>query len=151
SPRVSRVLPAVARAALEAYAAWLRKHPTVKLTVEGHCDERGTRGYNMALGERRASAVREFLATLGVEPSRAKAVSYGKERPFCREHNESCWQENRRGPFVVTARREPGRRAVLTTSGDTSPLPRTSDPTCEHLPCRRGNLPEPAAASAGVV
>jgi peptidoglycan-associated lipoprotein len=93
-----------ARATLEADAAWLRKYPTVKLTVEGHCDERGTREYNMALGERRAGAVKDYLVTLGVEASRVRTVSYGKERPFCRENRETCWQENRRGHFVVTAR-----------------------------------------------
>ncbi len=93
-----------ARGALEADASWLRRYPTVKLTVEGHCDERGTREYNMALGDRRANAVKAYLVTLGVEASRVRTVSYGKERPFCREHNETCWQENRRGHFVVTAR-----------------------------------------------
>jgi len=76
----------------------------VKLTVEGHCDERGTREYNMALGDRRANAARAYLVTLGVEASRVRTVSYGKERPFCRESGETCWQVNRRGHFVVTAR-----------------------------------------------
>ncbi len=93
-----------ARAALEADAAWLRKYPTVRATIEGHCDERGTRDYNMALGDRRANAVKDYLVTLGIGSSRLHTVSYGKERPFCREHGESCWQENRRGHFVITAR-----------------------------------------------
>ncbi len=93
-----------AKESLAGDATWLRKYPTVQFTVEGHCDERGTREYNMALGDRRANAVKEYLGSLGVDGSRIKTVSYGKERPFCTEHDEDCWQKNRRGHFVVTAR-----------------------------------------------
>jgi peptidoglycan-associated lipoprotein len=96
--------------ALEADARWLRDHTVVGVTVEGHCDERGTREYNLALGERRASAVRDALVALGVDPAQTKTISYGKERPFCTEHpkemkaREDCWQANRRGHFVPSVR-----------------------------------------------
>ncbi len=93
-----------ARTALDGDSSWLRNHPTVQLRIEGHCDERGTRAYNMALGERRAWAAREYLAELGVNASRVAIVSYGKERPFCDGHDETCWQENRRDHLLVTAR-----------------------------------------------
>ncbi|HTS02562.1 MAG TPA: peptidoglycan-associated lipoprotein Pal [Thermoanaerobaculia bacterium] len=85
-------------------AAWLRKHATVRATIEGHCDERGTAAYNMALGERRASAAREYLVNLGVDGSRLRTISYGKERPFATGHDEASWAQNRRAHFVVTAR-----------------------------------------------
>ena len=96
--------------AVAADAQWLREHTTVGVTVEGHCDERGTREYNLALGERRANAVREALVALGVDPAQIKTISYGKERPFCTEHpkekpaQEECWQLNRRGHFVPAIR-----------------------------------------------
>src|SRR5690606_2306481 len=70
------------------------------LVIEGHCDERGTESYNMVLGERRANSVKKVLVDLGVPGDRIQAVSYGKEKPFCTEQNEQCWQENRRGHFV---------------------------------------------------
>jgi peptidoglycan-associated lipoprotein len=85
------------RAILQKQAAWLAKYPSVTLTVEGHCDERGTREYNIALGARRAQAVKEYLTSLGVNSSRLDTISYGKERPVCVESNEGCWQQNRRG------------------------------------------------------
>jgi peptidoglycan-associated lipoprotein len=85
------------RAILQKQAAWLSKYPQVTLTIEGHCDERGTREYNIGLGARRAQAVREYLASLGVNSSRLDTISYGKERPVCVESNESCWTQNRRG------------------------------------------------------
>ena len=92
------------RDALAGDATWLKAHPNVRATLEGHCDERGTAAYNMALGERRASAAREYLASLGVDTSRFKTISYGKERPFATAHDESAWAQNRRAHFVVTAR-----------------------------------------------
>ncbi|HJW15169.1 MAG TPA: peptidoglycan-associated lipoprotein Pal [Thermoanaerobaculia bacterium] len=93
-----------ARQALAADAGWLKKYPSARILVEGHCDERGTEEYNLALGDRRASAVWEYLAAMGVGPTRVRTVSFGKERPFCDEETESCWQENRRGHMVITAR-----------------------------------------------
>ncbi len=87
-----------------ANAEWLKKYPTIKLRVEGHCDERGTAQYNMALGERRANAVKDYLVSLGVDASRIEIVSYGKERPFVPGHDEAAWAQNRRGHFVVTAK-----------------------------------------------
>jgi len=93
-----------ARSALAADAEWLKKYPTVQVLVEGHCDERGTAAYNLALGERRSNGAKEYLASLGVDGSRLRTVSYGKERPFCTESSESCWQQNRRAHFVITAK-----------------------------------------------
>jgi peptidoglycan-associated lipoprotein len=93
-----------AKDVLGANAEFLRKYPTIKVTVEGHCDERGTREYNMALAQRRASAAKEYLISLGIDASRLTLVSYGKERPFCTEHDETCWQKNRRAQFTVTAK-----------------------------------------------
>lgn len=89
---------------LAADGVWLRSHPSVKVRVEGHCDERGTEDYNMALGEHRAAAVRDYLETLGVDASRLATISYGKERPFAEGHDEAAWAENRRDHFLVTAR-----------------------------------------------
>jgi peptidoglycan-associated lipoprotein len=93
-----------AKDTLGANAEFLRKYPTIKVTVEGHCDERGTREYNMALGQRRASSAKEYLISLGIDGSRLTIVSYGKERPFCTGHDEACWQKNRRDQFTVTAK-----------------------------------------------
>jgi peptidoglycan-associated lipoprotein len=90
------------KAILARQAAWLQKYPQVKLNVEGHCDERGTREYNLALGARRANAVKEYLVSQGVSAARLETVSYGKERPICTESNESCWAQNRRGVSVVS-------------------------------------------------
>jgi peptidoglycan-associated lipoprotein len=89
---------------LDANAAFLKKYPTVKIRIEGHCDERGTREYNMALGDRRANAVKEFLASLGIDASRIETVSYGKEKPFSMGHDESAWAQNRRAHFVAIAK-----------------------------------------------
>jgi peptidoglycan-associated lipoprotein len=86
---------------LQRQAAWLQKFPAVRVTVEGHCDERGTREYNLALGARRANAVKEYLVSLGVSSARVDTISYGKERPICSESDESCWAQNRRGVTVV--------------------------------------------------
>ncbi len=84
-------------------AAWLARYPAVRVTVEGHCDERGTREYNLALGARRANAVKEYLVSQGVSTGRVETVSYGKERPICTESNEACWAQNRRGVTTITA------------------------------------------------
>lgn len=92
-----------AQAILQKQAAWLKQYPSVRLMVEGHCDERGTREYNLALGDRRAYAVKEFLVSLGVDAARLQTKSYGKERPVCAEADESCWQQNRRGYSVISA------------------------------------------------
>jgi len=92
-----------ARTVLESDSAWLQRFPTVEILVEGHCDERNTREYNLALGERRASAVRDYLAFLGVAASRIQIRSYGEERPFALGHDESAWVLNRRAHFVITA------------------------------------------------
>ena len=94
-------LSADAQAVLRAQAAWLNQNPSRTLTVEGHCDERGTREYNLGLGERRANAAKEYLMTLGVAESRLRTISYGKERPLCVESSESCWGMNRRGVSVA--------------------------------------------------
>lgn len=91
-----------ARGPLQANATWLKRWPA-RISIEGHCDERGTAEYNLALGERRANAVKSYLVELGVPADRIAVVSKGKESPFCTEKNESCWQQNRRGHFVITA------------------------------------------------
>ena len=93
-----------ARTALAANAEWLKKYRSVQFLIEGHCDERGTSEYNLALGDRRANAAKEYLVSLGVDASRVKTVSYGKERPFCSQSTEDCWQQNRRAHFLVTAK-----------------------------------------------
>ena len=93
-----------ARSSLAANAEWLKRYPPVQILVEGHADERGTAAYNLALGDKRANAVKEYLTSLGIDGSRMRTVSYGKERPFCTESTESCWQQNRRGHFVITAK-----------------------------------------------
>jgi len=93
-----------ARDALAADAQWLQAHPTVRVTIEGHCDERNTAEYNLALGWRRANAVRDYLVSLGVAAGRVVTISYGEERPFADGHDESSWVQNRRAHVVVTAR-----------------------------------------------
>jgi len=89
------------KAVLGRQAAWLAKYPSVRLSVEGHCDERGTREYNLALGARRANAVKEYLGSQGVSTARVETISYGKERPICTESDEACWAQNRRGVSIV--------------------------------------------------
>jgi peptidoglycan-associated lipoprotein len=91
-----------ARRTLENHASWLQAHRTLKATLEGHCDERGTVDYNLALGDRRAQAVREYLVSLGVGADRLSAISLGKERPADAGHDEAAWARNRRCHFVVT-------------------------------------------------
>lgn len=90
-----------ARAILDRQAEWLGKYSSVKLAVEGHCDERGTREYNLALGERRATAVRNYMVAKGVAADRLSTISYGKERPEVMGSDESAWARNRRGVSVV--------------------------------------------------
>jgi peptidoglycan-associated lipoprotein len=89
------------RQALSRDAEWIKSNPSVLVKVEGHCDERGTAAYNLVLGEKRAKATRNYLVELGVGANRLFVVSYGKERPSCNEHTESCYQQNRRGHLVV--------------------------------------------------
>jgi peptidoglycan-associated lipoprotein len=97
----SSTLDQTDRDTLGRQAAWLNQYPNVVLTVEGHADERGTREYNLALGARRAAAVREYLVSMGVSAARLETISYGKERPTCVASNENCWQVNRRGVSTI--------------------------------------------------
>src|SRR4030095_13044854 len=97
----SYTLRADARAALDADAKLLRDNASVNVTIEGHCDERGTVEYNQALGERRAQAARDYLTAAGIAPARLQIVSYGKERPFDPGHDEAAWAQNRRAHLVV--------------------------------------------------
>lgn len=90
-----------AKSSLQNNAEFLRSNKNAKAVIEGHCDERGTIEYNIALGQRRAESAKRYLVNLGIDASRISTVSYGKERPFCKEHNENCWQSNRRAHFVV--------------------------------------------------
>jgi peptidoglycan-associated lipoprotein len=85
---------------LQSDVDFLKQHPGVNFTIEGHCDERGSTEYNLALGDNRANAVKNALTQAGISADRIKTISYGKERPFCTESNEACWQQNRRGHFV---------------------------------------------------
>jgi peptidoglycan-associated lipoprotein len=94
-------IPEEGRQALSAAADWLRDHPAENMIIEGHCDERGTSAYNLVLGEKRANSVRRYLMDLGVKPQILRVVTYGKERPFCREHHEECYQQNRRSHLVL--------------------------------------------------
>lgn len=91
-----------ARAILDKKAAWLKAHPDYSVRIEGHCDERGTSEYNLALGERRANAAMKYLNALGVASGRISTVSYGEERPADPGHNEGAWAKNRRDEFKVT-------------------------------------------------
>lgn len=84
--------------------AYLKDHPGAVLKIEGHCDERGTSDYNMVLGDKRAKAARNYLQEAGISPNQIAIVSYGKERPFCSERNESCYQQNRRGHMLLSTR-----------------------------------------------
>jgi peptidoglycan-associated lipoprotein len=92
------------RASLQKDAEYLKKWSSVVVSVEGHCDSRGSSEYNLALGSRRATAVKDYLVSLGVAANRITVVSKGKEQPFCGEESESCWQQNRRGHFIITAK-----------------------------------------------
>jgi peptidoglycan-associated lipoprotein len=86
---------------LNASATWLREHPSYILLIEGHCDERGTPAYNLALGERRANAAMSYLTSQGVRADRISTVSFGEERPICTDNGEGCWKQNRRAQFLV--------------------------------------------------
>jgi len=92
------------RTTLAADASWLKAHRSVKATIEGHCDERNTSEYNLALGWRRANACKTYLVSLGVEADRISTISYGEEKPFALAHDESAWSQNRRAHFVITAK-----------------------------------------------
>lgn len=94
-------LTAEARSTIQRQATWLKANPSVTVAIEGHADERGTREYNLALGDRRATAVKNYLVTLGVSSSRVDTISYGKERPVALGHNEEAWSQNRRGVMTV--------------------------------------------------
>jgi len=89
------------RPTLDAIAAYLKKNESISIVVEGHCDDRGTNEYNLALGERRANSARDYLSSLGVQSSRMSVVTYGEEKPLCTEQNETCWQQNRRAHFAA--------------------------------------------------
>jgi peptidoglycan-associated lipoprotein len=90
------------RARLAVLADWLREHPQTRIMIEGHCDERGNQEYNLGLGDLRASSVRSYLVDAGIARERLEIVSFGEERPVCREQDESCWARNRRAHFVLT-------------------------------------------------
>ncbi|NBC96815.1 MAG: peptidoglycan-associated lipoprotein Pal [Deinococcus-Thermus bacterium] len=96
-------LSANARATLDRQAEWLREYPEVQVQIEGHTDERGTRNYNLALGDRRATAVRNYMVALGIDPARISTISYGEERPVALGSNEEAWAQNRRAVTVVTS------------------------------------------------
>lgn len=92
------------RPVLQQAADWLKRWTTTRITVEGHCDSRGSSEYNLALGSRRATAVKDYLVSLGVAENRVALLSKGKEEPVCFEESESCWQRNRRGHFIITSK-----------------------------------------------
>ena len=93
-----------AKPSLQKDADWLKKWGSVQVMLEGHCDSRGSAEYNLGLGNRRATAVKTYLVNLGVPASRVTVVSKGKEQPFCNDENDSCWSQNRRGHFIITAK-----------------------------------------------
>jgi peptidoglycan-associated lipoprotein len=97
-----------ARTKLSRNSDLLKAQMRLDMTIEGHCDERGTNEYNLALGERRASAVKSYLSSLGVAADRMRTLSYGSERPVCTEHEESCWSQNRRAHMIITGRANQG-------------------------------------------
>jgi peptidoglycan-associated lipoprotein len=94
-----------ARDTLRANADWLKSNPSTRVEIEGHCDERGTNEYNLALGAKRAQAARDYLVSLGIAGERLSTISYGEEIPVCREQAESCWRQNRRARFVIISGR----------------------------------------------
>jgi peptidoglycan-associated lipoprotein len=94
-------LDAAARATLDGYAAWLNANRSINITIEGNCDERGSREYNLALGQRRADSVRNYLSSRGASAGRIDTVSFGEERPVCKGSGEACWAQNRRGDIVT--------------------------------------------------
>ena len=94
-----------ARTVLRSNADWLKANPNARVEIEGHCDERGTNEYNLALGAKRAQAAREYLTTLGVAAGRLSTISYGEEIPVCKDQAENCWKQNRRARFVILQNR----------------------------------------------
>ncbi len=94
-----------ARETLRANADWLKTNPSVRIEIEGHCDERGTNEYNLALGAKRSQTAKDYLVSLGISGERLSTISYGSEIPVCKQHDESCWRQNRRARFVIL----PGR------------------------------------------
>ena len=96
-------LRADARNTLKQNAAWLQQNPSATVQIEGHCDERGTAEYNLALGAKRAQTAKDYLTTLGIPAQRVSTISYGQELPVCTEHTEECWQKNRHDRFVIKA------------------------------------------------
>jgi peptidoglycan-associated lipoprotein len=93
-----------ARVVLQKNAAWMQRWTSTRVTIEGHCDDRGTGEYNLALGERRANAVKDYMSSLGIAPDRVLVVSMGEEAPMCHDLSENCWAQNRRGHPVITAK-----------------------------------------------
>jgi peptidoglycan-associated lipoprotein len=94
-----------ARDVLRSNADWLKSNPSARIEVEGHCDERGTSEYNLALGAKRSQTTKDYLVSLGISPERISTISYGEEIPACTEPNENCWRQNRRARFVVVPSR----------------------------------------------
>ncbi|MDE2313523.1 MAG: peptidoglycan-associated lipoprotein Pal [Elusimicrobia bacterium] len=123
-------LTSTTRAILRANAAYLKEHPELDARVAGYCDERGTVEYNLALGQRRAKAVRDYYILLGVKGGRLATISYGKEDPVCLEHNEACWAQNRR---AETGLRENGTTAAMPTPAS-APIPAPSAPVPTTAP-----------------
>ena len=101
----SAALRTDARNTLRANADWMKNNPSARVEVEGHCDERGTNEYNLALGAKRAQSARDYLVSLGIAANRLSTISFGEEVPVCTEKTESCWQKNRRARFVIAAPR----------------------------------------------
>ena len=91
-----------ARDRLQKNASYMQQNPKLTFTIEGHCDERGTNEYNIALGQSRSTSALDYLISLGISASRFKTISYGEERPFCTDSNEACWQKNRRARFLIS-------------------------------------------------
>ncbi len=101
----SAAIRADAREILKANAEWMKSNPSARVEVEGHCDERGTNEYNLALGAKRAQSARDYLVSLGIGPNRLSTISFGEEIPVCAEKTEGCWQKNRRSRFVISTSR----------------------------------------------
>jgi len=123
---------------LAGISEWLLNHPEAFIQIEGHCDERGTNEYNIALGERRALSVRSYLTALGTNPDRILTISYGEEKPVCSESLENCWAQNRRAHFLVSygeAENIPGTEEPLT--------PEEAEVEIEEIPVEEEEVPEP--------
>ncbi len=93
-----------AKPVMKANVEWLKTHSKVKIKIEGNCDERGTIEYNQALGQRRSASAKKYLTDMGISSSRISLISYGKEKPICTDHNETCWQRNRRDDLIVVSK-----------------------------------------------